>query len=99
MYSKSSNRQFRSTANRLVERRLDALTSCCRSNNRSLERVGGVCADMGDHDTGAGDKDASDESEDAMPLTHHGHTNCWPQCKKRGLWRLRQDRHVQIREG
>ena len=31
---------------------------------------------MGDHDTGAGDKDASDESEDAMPLTHHGHTNC-----------------------
>ena len=66
----------RSTSNRLVEHWLDALTSCCRNDKQSSDTAGGVCVRRNYVETGAGDQDVGDETEDTMPLTHtHTHTH------------------------
>ena len=42
----------------------------CRINNQTLDISGGVRVDKDDLDTGADDQDASEESDDTMPLRH-----------------------------
>ena len=50
----------------------------CRINNQTLD-ISGVRVDKDDLDTGADDQDASEASDDTMPLTHTPWPHrCWP---------------------
>ena len=49
--------------------------SCCRIHKQTPDTAGGVYADRGDFDTGAGDQKARNGTEDMMGLTHT-HTPC-----------------------
>ena len=83
----------RSTAHRLVEHWLDALTSCCCVNMQTLDTAG-VSVDTDDLDTGAGDQDVIHGTEDSADHALHGHTFDWP--KHRDLWWLHTDGNAHV---
>ena len=92
----------RPTATRLFEHWLDASTGCFRINKQIPNTAGGVYVHSSDLDTGAGDQDASDGTEDTMPLTHtHTHTMATLLSAETQHWRslaIAPRRHVQVRE-